>query len=105
MSLLLAAAVTLVPATAVDLSASQIYISRETREAIAAGEVPTLSCVELPKRSRKFRIACVTATEWQKAARYAEVSERARRLDSHVLMAQNFASERFIEDRFSLLPP
>lgn len=99
-----AVSVNLIAAADIDLTSPAIYVSADAREAIASGTANTLSCLELPKRSRKFRVACVTAEEWQKAAGYAAVTERNIRHDQNALFAQNFASERYSEDRFSLLP-
>lgn len=81
MGLLLASAIaaTIVPAAQVDLSSPTTYVSNPARAAIADGSVANLACVDLPKRSRKYRIACVTSAEWQKAAQWAVFDARRNR--------------------------
>lgn len=82
MSLLLASAIvsaSVLPAAQIDLSSPTIYVSRDARAAIADGSVARLACLDLPARSRKYRIACLTPAEWEKAAQESQrAGQRAR---------------------------
>lgn len=79
MSLLVLAAVTIVPIGHIDLGSPTVYVSQQARAAIADGHVATLACLELPERSRKFRTACLTSGEWDKAVKSAAVTRRGGR--------------------------
>lgn len=105
MIFLFAATATLVAAASVDTSSPSIYVSPTTRAAIAQGSVDSLTCVELPRRSRQYRTACLSAMEWQQAAKQAELVAQRRRLERTEMLAHNFAAERYNSSPFSLAPP
>lgn len=77
MSLLLSfAAASLVAVADIDLASPTIFVSPESREAVASGTAQELVCFDVSGRSRKFRTACVTSAEWQEAVQLAEVAAR-----------------------------
>ena len=82
MSLLLATAIisaSVIPSAEIDLTSPAIYISEQARAGIADGTVARLACLDLPKRSRKYRTACLTPAEWDKAAQESKrAGDRSR---------------------------
>lgn len=81
MSLLLASAIVanVVPVADIDLSSPTVYVSDAAREAIATGTVERFVCFDLPKRSLKFRSACLSSAEWQLAVAQSKSSQRRAR--------------------------
>lgn len=79
MSLFLAATalVQVVPIAQIDLAAPNLYVSPAARAAVDTRAVTSLICLDLPARSRKYRTACLTPVEWDKAAE--ESKREARR--------------------------
>ena len=75
----MSAALTLVPVAQIDLAAPDIFISKQTRALIAAGEVESLTCGALPKRnSQTYRIACLTEAEIRAGSELAAAQDFAR---------------------------
>jgi hypothetical protein len=86
MSLLLASviAANVVPVAEIDLASTTVYISDSAREAVDAGTVQRFVCFDLPERSRKFRSACLTSTEWQLAVAQTKRSQRRARTSEEI---------------------